>query len=410
MPRPDMKRYRSFLVKPASWDCNLGCDYCFYKRTEDTYPGEQHHRMTLETFTTLADQAQAQGTEAVSYVWQGGEPMLMGLDFYRDVLEIQRERRLPNQLVTNTIQTNGILIDDDWAAFFAENGILVGISVDGPEELHDIHRFDYAGNSAFDRVLAACDIMDKHEVEYNILTVVTSETTERAKDIYRFFRERDLHYLQFIDCIEEVDGEITPFSVDGVSYGKFLCELFDEWVEDGYPYVSIRLFDNLLQYLVGRPPECCMYKDECGAYFVVEYNGDVYPCDFFVEEDWKLGNITTDSIDDLIDSDKHREFYELRSVPHDDCEECRWLGFCQRGCIKFRGFPDGDFTKKQHLCTAYKMLFDHAEETYRFLTWDIIRRHKGLPPPEIGRNDPCICGSGKKFKKCCGKFEAVMKR
>ncbi len=405
-----MKAYRSFLVKPASWDCNLACDYCFYKRTEDLYPGGERHRMDEETFRALVQQAQDEDARAVSYIWQGGEPMLMGLDFYRSAAAIQDEHRRPGQTVTNTMQTNGILIDDDWAAFFAEKGILVGISLDGPREVHDAHRFDAAGNSAFDRVLAACETMDRYGVEYNALAVVTADTAGSVRDTYHFLKERDLHFLQFIDCIEETGGDIAPFSVDEQTYGRFLCDLFDEWVRDGYPYVSIRLFDNLLQYMAGRSPECCMYKDECGSYFVIEYNGDIYPCDFFVRDEWRLGNIRTDRLADIIDGPLHRQFYELRSLPHEECEACPWVGFCQRGCIKFRTFPDGDYSGKNHLCGAYRMFFEHSAEAYRFLSWDIMRRHRGLPPPEIGRNDACPCGSGKKFKKCCGKYEAVMKR
>jgi len=406
-----MQLHRSFLVKPASYDCNLRCDYCFYRRTEESYPDTGAHRMGIDTFTALVDRAQTPGTQTVSYVFQGGEPMLMGLDFYRRAVDIQRERRQPGQTILNTIQTNGVGIDGDWARFLAGEGFLVGISIDGPRELHDIHRFTRAGTGVFDRVLEACDIMSEFGVEYNILTVVTNETVGRARDIYSFLRERGFHYLQFIDCIEAVDGEIAPFSLDPAAFGEFLCELFDAWFEEGYPSVSIRLFDNLLQYHVGRIPECCMYKSDCGSYFVIEYNGDVYPCDFFVKPEWLLGNLREHTFEELIDHPKRLEFAALRDLPHERCESCRWLGFCMRGCIKSRIFPDGDYRSLNYLCDAYRAFFEYTGDRYRFLAWDIMRRQRGEPPPvHIGRNDPCPCGSGRKYKKCCEQYSHIMRR
>ncbi len=406
-----MAQHRSFLIKPASWDCNLACDYCFYKRTVDTYPDDEPHRMSEETFEKLVERAQLEETQTISYIWQGGEPMLMGLDFYKKAIEIQEKHRKRGQQISNTLQTNGILIDDDWAKFLAEQNMLVGVSVDGPKELHDIHRFDYAKKSAFDKVLRAVELFEKHNVEYNILSVVTMETVDKAKEIYRFLREQDFHYLQFIDCIEADGDEIFPFTLKPEAYGKFLCELFDEWFEEGYPYVSIRLFDNILQYRAGMQPECCMYKNDCGAYYVVEYNGDIYPCDFFVQDEWLLGNVFISGFDAIDEHPLHKKFMTLRSLPHDACEKCEWLGFCQRGCIKSRAFPNEGYESLNYLCKAYKMLFEYTDERYDFLSWDIIRRHRGLPAPtDVGRNDPCPCGSGKKYKKCCEKYEHIMKK
>ena len=354
-----MIQHRSFLIKPASWDCNLTCDYCFYKRTAETYPESGAHRMSDETFEALVEKAQRDRVQNVSYIWQGGEPMLMGLDFYKRSIEIQETHRKTGQMLTNTIQTNGVLIDDDWGKFLADHNMLVGISVDGPKNIHDIHRFDHAGNSSFDRVFKAIDILEKYSVEYNILSVVTAETAACAKEIYHFFLDRNFHYLQFIDCIEADDDGPLPFSLSPDAFGKFLCELFDEWFENGYPYVSIRLFDNILQYRTGMQPECCMYKNNCGAYYVVEYNGDIYPCDFFVRDEWLLGNIHISGLDTFDNHPKHLEFMKLRSLPHDACEVCDWLGFCQRGCIKSRAFPNGDYGSLNYLCTAYKLSLIH---------------------------------------------------
>ena len=412
-----MKENLSFLLKPASSDCNLFCDYCFYRKTAsvsstrraEDYPETTTHRMTGETFTALARKAQDPERQAVSYMWQGGEPMLMGLDFFQRAMDIQEKHRAPNQIIANTIQTNGILINDEWAAFFAAHGFLVGISLDGPRDIHNLHRFTRQNRFVFDRVVAACSILKEHDVEFNILAVVTGDSAAYPLEIYRFLRGQEFHFLQFIDCMEVVDGEIAPFSVEPEAFGKFLCTLFDAWFEDGYPYVNIRLFDNLLQYHVGMVPECCMYKNDCGAYYVIEYNGDVFPCDFFVTRDWLLGNINEHSIEELRDNPKHIEFTRLRSIPHEKCESCPLVGFCERGCIKFRYWPSQDYRALNYMCEAYRTFYDYSKDRYRFLAWDIMRRRNGQPVPAIGRNDPCVCGSGRKYKKCCEKYSTLMK-
>lgn len=407
----NMQQHLSYLVKPASFDCNLFCDYCFYRKTAEEYPEESRHRMDEETLETLVRKAQEYSSRAVAYMWQGGEPTLMGLDFYKRAIEIQQRHTKPGQTVSNTLQTNGILIDDDWARFLAENHFLVGLSLDGPQEQYDTHRFDRARRSVFDKVLRAADIMTAHDVEFNILAVVNNDTAHYPVEIYRYLVERGYHFLQFIECIEVADGELAPFSVEPKLFGEFLCKLFDEWFENGYPYVNIRLFDNFLQYHVGMTPECCMYKDECGSYFVVEHNGDIFPCDFFVSHDWKLGNIHENSIQDFIDHPKHLEFAASRSIPHEACESCEWLGFCLRGCIRSRYLPELDYAALSHYCESYRMFFEHTRDRYRFLAQDIMRRRRGLPaPPEPGRNDPCFCGSGRKYKKCCEKYAHIMKK
>jgi len=405
-----MGRPLSFLIKPTSSDCNLFCDYCFYRKTAEAYPETAVHRMSEDTYTTLVRKAQEYSPQAVGYLWQGGEPMLRGLDIYKKTIEIQERYRQPNQMISNVIQTNAVMIDEEWAAFFAGHNYLVGVSIDGPRELYDLHRFTRARTSVFERVLRATDVMNEYGVEYNILAVINNDTVRHPLDIYRFFIDSGFHYLQFIPCLEVVDGEKAPFSVDAGDYGEFLCTLFDEWFENGYPHVSIRLFDNFLQYMVGQTPESCMFKDSCGWYLVVEHNGDIFPCDFFVMEEWKLGNITEDSVADILDGPKYGEFAHKRDMPCGACDDCEWLDFCHRGCVKFRYLPGLDYRSMNYLCEPYKMFFEHARDRYRFLAWDIVRRHSGAPVPGIGRNDLCFCGSGKKYKKCCEKFESVLRR
>jgi uncharacterized protein len=406
-----MNRNVSYLIKPASADCNLFCDYCFYRKTAATYAETPVHRMSLDTFRTLARKAYEYFPQAAGYAFQGGEPMLMGLEFYERALEIQEEFRRTGQTVSNTIQTNAILIDERWAKFFAENQFLVGVSLDGPKELHDLHRFTRSGASVHSLVMDACRRLEAHGAEFNILTVVNNDTVRHPEEIYRFLVENGFHYLQFISCLEADEAGVAPFSVEPETYGRFLCRLFDEWFRDGYPYVSIRLFDNLLQHRVGQIPECCMYREECGGYLVVEYNGDLYPCDFFVTGEWLLGNILRDDIGGIVESEKFREFTVLRQRPREECANCPELGFCHRGCVKSRYLPGMNYDALDYLCRAYRMFFDYSRERYDFLAWDIVRRHRGEPAPAIpGRNDPCFCGSGRKFKKCCEPWSFLLKK
>ena len=401
----------SFLIKPASFDCNLFCDYCFYRKTAEEYPETTVHRLTDEIYETLVKSAQIPERRAISYMWQGGEPMIMGIDFYRRALALQEKHRLPHHSIANTIQTNAIMIDDEWAELFAAHNFLVGVSLDGPRDLHDLHRFTRAKTGVFDKVIAATEALERAGVDYNILSVVNNDTVKYPRDIYRFLVDGGFHYLQFIPCVETVEGELAPFTVKPDDYGEFLCRLFDEWLEDGYPSVSIRMFDNLLQYHAGYKPECCMYKDACGEYLVMEYNGDIYTCDFFVTSEWHLGNIMQDTPDEIMKTQKYNIFAKLRQNPHDDCEACEWLGFCQRGCIKFRYQPTQDYHARSYLCESYRRFLDYSRDAYRFLSWDIMRRHRGEPaPPEPGRNDPCYCGSGKKYKKCCAPYAHILRR
>ncbi len=405
------ERIISYLIKPASSDCNMFCDYCFYRKTAEAYPETSVHRITDDTFATLARNAQEFNPQAAGYLWQGGEPMLMGLDFYERVIEIQEQFRKPDQMISNVIQTNAVLIDEKWAQFFARNRFLVGVSIDGPQELYDLHRFTRSKKSVFDRVKKACGFLDEYKVDYNVLAVINNDTVNYPEEIYNYFLEQHFYYLQFIPCIEVVDKKLAPFSVDAEEYGRFLCKLFDEWFKNGYPYVSIRLFDNLLQYRVGQVPESCMFKDSCGWYFVIEHNGDIFPCDFFVTKEWLLGNIRKDSIENILETPKYNEFAHLRDRPCEECNDCEWLDFCHQGCVKFRYLPELDYNATNYLCKSYKMFLEYTRERYNFLAWDIIRRHNGQPPPlNTGRNDPCFCGSGKKYKKCCEKYSFILKK
>lgn len=401
----------TYLVKPASSDCNLFCDYCFYRKTAAAYPESAVHRMSLDMLETLVKRVQEGGARTVNYIWQGGEPLLMGLDFFKAAIELQERNRVSDQNIMNSIQTNGFLVDRVWARFFHENYFLVGVSLDGPRTLHNLHRFTRSRESVFDRVLNAIDILAAEDADFSVLCVVNNDSVGYADEMYNFFIENDITSLQFIPCIEAGAGEIPPFAVKPEDYFKFLYTLFNCWFFEGYPKINIRFFSNIIQFFLGYPVECCMFRSSCPEYLVIEHNGDVYPCDFFVENNWLLGNIVRNTIEEITGDHLFKEFSNFRSIPRIECEECRWLSFCNRGCIRFRWLGEHNYAGRDYLCKAHRMFLDTTEDRFRLLAWDVDRRSRGLPAPKhVRRNDPCFCGSGKKYKKCCEPYSLIWKK
>jgi len=401
----------SVLVKPVSGDCNLACEYCFYHdRPTDPYRGQVRHRMKDRVLRSLIRQMMEMAGPEVSFGWQGGEPTLAGLDFFERVVAYERRYGRSGQIVANGIQTNGWLIDDRWAAFFRRYKFLVGISLDGPEKLHDRYRRTPSGRGTHARVMRAIETLRRHGVEFNILAVVNACTVEKPIEIYDYFLSHGFHYLQFIPCVE-IDpetGQITDFSVQPEQYGRFLCRLFDCWYNKGYPRASERTFDAVLMAYMGMEPQMCVFQERCGAYVVVEYNGDVYPCDFLVREDLRLGNILERPLREIVMDSRFRAFASAKSG-YPECEECRWDFICHGGCQRMRGIVGEE--NKQYLCEAYKQFFNYSERGFLQLR-DRLRAEKqsrvsNAPTSKraVGRNDPCPCGSGKKYKHCCMKKE-----
>lgn len=249
----------SFLIKPASYLCNLDCNYCFYKKTEAIYPDEKVF-MSEETAEVLIQKTLGYGAEVNSFCWQGGEPTLLGVDFYRTVVEHQKQYRQANQMVENSLQTNGILLDGAWCEVLAQNQILVGLSLDGPVEIHDHHRTSVNGNGSFQKVMRKVGLLKKHRVEFNILILLTDANIHQPDELYTFFRSHDFSWMQFIPCFEHnpVSGDFLPYSISGADLGNFYCRVFDLWREDGFPYVSVRLFEDILIYMLdGVHTSCC---------------------------------------------------------------------------------------------------------------------------------------------------------
>jgi len=400
----------SLLIKPVSGDCNLHCTYCFYHdRPTDPYKTRVRHRMSEEVLDVLIQQAMGLNREQASFGWQGGEPTLAGLDFFEKVVALQQKYGSRGQIVSNGLQTNGILLNEEWARFLRKYRFLVGVSLDGPSIYHDHYRTYANGAPTHEKVMKTLRLLQRHQVEFNVLAVVNRLTADHAVEIYDYFLSQGFYYLQFIPVVE-VDastGKATDFSVAPEQFGDFLCALFDRWYNGGNPEASIRDFDATLAVYLGQEPPLCAFQKQCGSYVVVEYNGDIYPCDFFVREDLYLGNLLQMSLKEAFESDGLGRFAAQKSKPRPECQSCSWLPLCNQGCPRFL---DVGGSHRHYLCRAYQRFFAHSHAGFMDLR-DRLLRQRGLNPNQVPkplmrpvrRNDPCPCGSGKKYKNCCGR-------
>ncbi len=397
------------------------------------------HRMNDEILRNMIGQFLAQADSEAVFTWQGGEPTLMGLGFFRRAVELQK-RFGRGLTVGNAFQTNGLLLDSRWTDFFREYRFLVGLSIDGPSHVHDRYRRDSGGQGTFSRVADSAGLLLDSGVDVNALAVVNDYSAQFPEEIYGFFKDMGLVHMQFTPCVEILAGSEdvpAPFSVGPEDYGRFLCVLFDLWLEDfrnGLPTTSIRLFESLLFAFAGMEPPQCTLARTCGDYVVVEHNGEVYSCDFFVTPRWRLGNLMTGDLSGMFNSPLQREFGERKAALPSPCRECPWLPYCRGGCPKDRIRLEGN-ERIDHLCEGTRMFLDHAGAKMEKLVRESLQRRQGedagvrqsrqvpaghahthLHPPagmttsagegpgrKPGRNDPCPCGSGLKYKKCCGR-------
>jgi len=418
------------MAKPAGSACNLNCDYCFFLKKEKLYPGSDF-RMSDEVHEAYIQQLfEAHQVPQVTVAWQGGEPTLLGLDFFRRSMELQRKYQKPGTRIENTFQTNGILLSDEWCRFFYDNNFLIGLSMDGPKELHDSYRKDQGGHGTFDRVMKAARLLQKHKVEFNILCTVNRKNADHPLEVYRFFRdELKTNYIQFIPIVERINesgetgyqegNQVTDRSVRPEQWGRFLIDIFDEWVKRDVGKTFVLNFDGALAGWLGMAGTVCIFGPTCGLGMVLEHNGDLYSCDHFVEPSYYLGNILTTPMIELVASEKQRKFgQDKKNTLPRYCRECGLLFVCNGECPKNRFIetPDGQ-AGLNYLCAGYKAFFKHADKPMRIMA-DLIRR--GRLAEEVmaisaseegnlkakfanaGRNDPCPCGSGKKFKRCHG--------
>jgi uncharacterized protein len=371
------------MAKPAGARCNLDCAYCFFLKKEALYPGSDF-RMSEEVMEAYIRQTlEAHQVPEVTIAWQGGEPTLMGLDFFRRAVEVTKRYQKPGTTIEHTIQTNGVLLDEEWCKFLRENKFLVGISIDGPREMHDAYRRDKAGQSVFDKVVQAVRLMQEHQVEFNVLCTVNAVNSLHPLEAYRFFRdELKAPYLQFIPIVERAndtgfqDGQaVTDRSVRPEQYGRFLIEIFDEWIKRDVGRMFVLFFDGVLMSYVRGNSSLCVLRPTCGEGVALEHNGDVYSCDHFVEPRHLLGNILRTPLAELVGSDKQRQFgRDKTDTLPGHCRQCPFLFTCHGECPKNRVLttPDGE-PGLNWLCAGLKAFFEHTQRPMRIMA-DLLRR------------------------------------
>jgi uncharacterized protein len=396
------------MAKPTGPVCNLDCKYCFYLEKENLYPGRHNWAMSddvLESYVRQYIQAQAAAT--ITFAWQGGEPTLLGVEFFRKVIELQR-KHANGKRIANAFQTNGVLLNDYWAEFLVENGFLVGLSIDGPRELHDCYRVNKGGEPTFDIVMRGIAYLKKHGVEFNTLTVVNRRNSYHPFEVYRFLREIGSGYMQFIPIVERIasspgpDGlylisptwkssaEVSEWSVEPLQFGRFLCAIFDEWVRQDVGRYFVQIFDVALESWYGIPQGICVFRETCGGALALEHNGDLYSCDHFVYSENKLGNIMETPLESLVNSSQQRRFggAKRHSLPR-YCRECEVRFACNGECPKHRFLqtPEGE-PGLNYLCAGYKLFFNHVGPYMEFMASELKNKRAPAnvmqwhPPPE----------------------------
>ena len=419
------------LAKPSGATCNLACSYCFFLDKELLYPNSKF-RMSEETLEAYIRQLiETHRSNQVTVAWQGGEPTLMGVDFYRKAIAYQKKYRRPGMTFENTMQTNGTLLDDEWCQFFKENNFLIGISIDGPSHLHDAHRVDKGGAPTFDKVMRGLRLLQKHGVEYNILVTVNRLTADHPKEIYRFLRdEARTEWIQFIPVIERMnpDGfnltqmgdQVSHRSVRPEQFGRFLIQVFDEWVQNDVGKIYVQTFEAALRnWMQMDTSGMCVFEKTCGYGLALEHNGDLYACDHFVEPDYLLGNIKEEHMLQMVGSDEQHKFGQDKydSLPQ-YCLECPVLFACNGECPKnrFISTPDGEYGLN-YLCAGYKAFFQRVDEPMKILAMllssgrpasdlmgilakgkEVLLQPDQNPKPE----QTCPCRGGLKYKDCHG--------
>ncbi|MFI3207941.1 MAG: anaerobic sulfatase maturase [Eubacteriales bacterium] len=363
----------SLLIKPASGNCNMRCKYCFYVDEMNNRSVQNLGIMTEETLYNVLKTAFDSVEKNLSIAFQGGEPTLAGFPYFQKVVELVKELNTNQIEINYAIQTNGYILDDTWAMFFKEHKFLVGISLDGNKEVHDKYRIDARGEGTFDRVMASIDLLKKYEVDFNILTVVHADTTKSVNQMYNFFKRNDFGYQQYIECLDPI-GEVPggqEYSLTPEKYGEFLIALFKKFYRDlsEGKYVYIRYFENLVGILLRHQPESCAMQGRCGEYLTIEADGSAYPCDFYVLDEWKLGNFNTDTIEQMEQKRKELEFVEHSMPVPDECKECKWYPLCRNACRRNCEPTSTSHRGVNYFCKSYKMFFEYAypyfEDLYR---------------------------------------------
>ncbi|MBR6649160.1 MAG: anaerobic sulfatase-maturation protein [Bacteroidaceae bacterium] len=380
-----MRRAPAFstMVKPIGSACNLDCNYCYYRDKSEIYNGKMPlmSEQLLEEY--IKQYLQGASQKQVSFCWHGGEPLMAGLPFYRKAIEIQ-QKYCGDKEIENTLQTNGILLNEEWCRFFRDNNFLIGISLDGPQDIHDAFRRDCGGAPTYAKVMAAVELMARTGVEYNILTTVNSRSEERGTEVYKFLRSLG-NFIQFLPVVEyvrmrdgkrplivspdEEDAVEAPWSVSAAGYGRFMCEVFDEWIKYDVGKYFVQLFDVTLANWCGLQPGLCSFCETCGDGLLVEHNGDVYSCDHFVYPEYRLGNIMEKTLTAMYSSDDQQAFgRDKREALPMECKRCNYYFLCRGECPKHRfEYAANGEPYKNVLCEGYKMFFRHSDPYMRYM-------------------------------------------
>jgi len=335
--------------------------------------------MSLDTLEVCIKSALGDVTEFCAIAFQGGEPTLVGLDFYKKLIEFEHKHNVKNVRITHAIQTNGMLIDDKWASFFADHNFLVGLSIDGDLNNHDYFRLDAQAESSHKRALSAARVLEKYRADFNILSVVTKQFAKRPDRAWKFYKQQGFRFLQFIPCLEDFSAERgnAIYSLSANDYGRFLCRTFDLWYEDYRKgdYVSVRMFDNYIQMLMGKPPENCAMAGICNAYALIEADGSVYPCDFYAVDEYLLGSVHTDSFEAMLTGKAALEFTEPSKKVEAECLSCEYAALCRGGCRRDRDYTGDGALKLNCYCESYKKFFAHAAPKMIRIAQTLRNRH-----------------------------------
>ncbi len=405
------------MAKPAGAVCNLDCAYCYYLEKQALYPTNRSPHMPdglLESY--IIQHLEAWPGDVVFFQWHGGEPTILGIDYFRRIVELQHKHRPAGRRILNGIQTNGILLDEGWCRFLAAEGFSVGLSLDGPRELHDRYRRTKGGSATHKQVMRAFRLLKRYRIPCDVLCVVHSQNARQPGVVYRFFREIGAEVLQFLPLVlRQGEAGVSAETVPAEAYGTFLCAVFDQWVRQDIGHLAIQNFDEALRPLLGVKHALCIFKETCGNVVVVEHNGDFYSCDHFVDLPHCLGNIRETPLVEMLESRAQREFGRNKwdALPR-YCRECEVLSSCNGGCPKdrFARTADGE-PGLNYLCPGLRNFFTYSRPKFQQMAALMrsgvpverlahhLRSRDDAASRQTGRNDPCPCGSGRKYKRCC---------
>jgi uncharacterized protein len=411
---------RSFQIftKPVGAVCNLGCSYCYYLEKEHLYSKSDSIRMSDEVLEAyIVQHINASPDPVIQFSWHGGEPTVLGLDYFHKIVKVQRKYKPPKKRIVNGIQTNGTLLTEEWCSFLAKEGFSVGLSLDGPREIHDKYRLTKHGKPTHKQAMRGYHFLRQHGITPDILCVVNAYNVQYPMQVYDFFKEIKAQYIGFLPLVEQAPGEkdgVSRITVPAEAFGEFLCMIFDEWQDHDIGRVNVQIFEEAAKIAFDQHHTLCIFRQTCGDVPVIEYNGDFFSCDHFVDAAHHLGNIRDTHLTELLESPEQKAFGQkkLNTLPH-YCRVCEVLAMCNGECPKNRFIrtPDGE-DGLNYLCAGYKRFFNHVRpfvnqlgSLWREQTLEQEASHTEVRAnrarTKTGRNDPCPCGSGKKYKKCC---------